>query len=136
MGKPKPKKLTAKQLKFAQVYDGNGTEAARLAGYKGSENTLAQNAIDLLRNPHITQIIAKRNDKIAKPLIMNRQQRQQLWSRIANTKSYKTSDRLRATELLGKSEADFIAKHEVDISSGKIDIILSMPINGSEANKK
>ena len=36
-----PQKFTLKQLRFIQFYNGNGTEAARLAGYKGKASTLA-----------------------------------------------------------------------------------------------
>jgi hypothetical protein len=38
---------------------------------------------------------------------MTRQQRQQFWSKVAGDESQEMKDRLRASELLGKSEADF-----------------------------
>ena len=47
--------LTAKQEIFARHYVDtlNGTEAARLAGYKGSDSVLAVTAHDNLRKPNI-----------------------------------------------------------------------------------
>src|SRR5688572_16971525 len=38
--------LTAKQSRFAELYDGNGTAAARKAGYTGSDNVLAKSAYE------------------------------------------------------------------------------------------
>ena len=45
--------LTAKQKLFAEAYVAclNATEAARRAGYKGSDNTLAVTGHDNLRKP-------------------------------------------------------------------------------------
>jgi phage terminase small subunit len=111
------KKLTAKMEAFVAVYDGNGTEAARKAGYKGSDNTLAQNARDLLSNPQIAEAIRARQDKRISRLILTREQRQEFWSTVTMDPEAHLSDRLRASELLGKSEADFTAKVEV---SGKL----------------
>lgn len=62
---PKPRKLTLKQQKFRDLYDGNGTEAARRAGYTGSDNALAQRAVELLRNSKITDAIEARRVKVA-----------------------------------------------------------------------
>lgn len=53
----KVEKLTVKEKKFVEAYLGeahfNGTEAARLAGYKGSKNTLGVVAYENLRKPKI-----------------------------------------------------------------------------------
>jgi hypothetical protein len=57
-------KLTLKQELFVEAYlgaaKGNATEAARLAGYKGSDQTLAQVGAENLRKPHIAALIGKR----------------------------------------------------------------------------
>lgn len=44
------------------------------------------------------------------PKIANRQQRQEFWSSVMNDAEVDLSVRLRASELLGKSEADFTEK--------------------------
>lgn len=101
------KQLTARQLKFIDLYDGNGTDAARKSGYKGSDNVLAQTARGLLRNPQIVNSIKERHDKAKAPLIAKRKQRQRFWTKVMGDPTEKMKDRLKASELLGKSEADF-----------------------------
>jgi phage terminase small subunit len=58
------RKLTLKQIVFAQAYistetRGNGTQAARRAGYKGNDSTLAQVAYKNLRIPEVEAYIDK-----------------------------------------------------------------------------
>ena len=56
------KKLTLKQTKYIKYYfecDGNGTEAARRAGYKGNDTTLCAMSTDNLRKPLIIAAIAE-----------------------------------------------------------------------------
>ena len=51
-------KLTPKQALFVSEYlkTGNGTEAARRAGYKGNDVTLGQVAAENLKKPQIKRI--------------------------------------------------------------------------------
>ena len=49
---------------------------------------------------------------LASPSIADRQERLELWSGIARDDEERTVDRLRATELLGKSQGDFIERTE------------------------
>jgi len=112
-------KLTTKQQRFVDFYDGNATEACRKAGYKGNENTLNQMANKLVRNGKIKTAIEKREKLSNKRIIMDRESRQELWTMIALDKEERTDTRLRASELLGKSEGDFIDRHEL---SGSIAI--------------
>lgn len=129
------KKLTAKQLKFIQVYAGNGVQAARLAGYKGSDDTLAQVARENLSKPQILSEIQKRQAEENNPLIASRQMRQIFWSNVMKSNKVKMSDRLKASELLGKSEADFTEKHEVNNTGIPPQIIITLPSNKRESNK-
>jgi phage terminase small subunit len=99
--------LTTKQLKFIAAYEGNGTEACRIAGYKGNDNVLAQNAHGLLTNPQVAEAIQRRHEEAIRPLIANREKRQAFWTKTMDDPQEKTADRLRASELLGRSEADF-----------------------------
>jgi phage terminase small subunit len=99
--------LNARQRKFAEIYDGNGIQSARAAGYTGNDNVLGVTAHDLLRNPRIMAIVKARQEKEKNPLIASRQQRQEFWTKVMNMASVDMNDRLKASELLGKSEADF-----------------------------
>jgi phage terminase small subunit len=103
-------KLTKKQKIFADIYDGNAKQAALLAGYsKVSAHSIGQR---LLNNPRIKELIQNRNNKVTAPLIMNRQARQEFWSKVIQDPEQSMGDRLRASELLGRSEADFTENHK------------------------
>src|SRR5690242_3526709 len=62
--------LTIKQERFAAAYSaeahGNGTLAAKLAGYQGDDNTLAVQASNNLKDPRIRQRISAAVDGMAK----------------------------------------------------------------------
>lgn len=116
-GKASPKTterpLNARQLRFVEVYDGNATRAARIAGYTGTDDTLAKTGYDLLRVPRISLAIQNRRASEVTGHILTRQERQALWSQIASSSSQDMGHRLKASELLGRSQADFTEKHEV-----------------------
>jgi hypothetical protein len=87
------RRLTVKQKRFIDFYNGNGAEAARLAGYSGNDDTLKQrNQAD----------------------IANREERQRFWTDGMRDEKAKMSDRTKHSELLGRSEGDFLdrTKHE------------------------
>lgn len=107
-----PVALTPKQQRFVDAYDGNGTDAARKAGYKGNDVTLAAVASENLRKPQVAAAIRARESKRTAPHIATRTERQVFWTKVANDPTQKTVDRLRASELLGRSEADFTEKVE------------------------
>ena len=69
--KPMPTRWTLKQRSFVIWYvaadvNGNGTEAARRAMYKGSDNVLASIAKENLRKPHIAKEIEKLQNEALK----------------------------------------------------------------------
>jgi phage terminase small subunit len=113
------KKLTPRQQRFVDAYDGNATRAARVAGYgsptmQGYEN---------LRKPHIKAAIDAREKKYIEKHILTREERQKFWTNVITGASFAgkkptMNERLKASELLGRSQADFIEKIE---HGGKID---------------
>lgn len=135
---PKPK-LTFKQQRFVDAYVGNATDAARKAGYKGNYNTLHSVGVENLQKPSIIQAIRNREQPKQKKLIADRAERQTLWtnilrkeltriqslpdgSKIEVTPDFK--EILKASELLGRSEADFTDKLIVGIDEGLLNVIL------------
>ena len=110
MSKPK---LTPRQARFVAAYDGNATKACRAAGYVGDDATLAQQGYRLMRRSDIRELIAAREEGSLAPVILTREERQELWSRLAADPGIEPSVRLRASELLGKSQADFTERLEV-----------------------
>jgi len=118
--------LTTKQQKFRDVFDGNATKAAELAGYSGSYGTLAQIGRDNLRNPKIIKAIRERQNLSLSPLIATRLQRQLFWSKMMFDENEDPPNRLKASELLGRSEADFIERHKHDIGGSLMQIVAEL----------
>jgi len=104
--------LTAKQQAFVEAYDGNATQAALKAGY--SPRTAAFIGAENLKKPQIKEAIAERNAPASSARIATREERQAFWTGVMRDSAEKTQDRLRAAELLGKSECDFVEKISLD----------------------
>jgi phage terminase small subunit len=109
-------KLTTKQRLFVEAYNGNASEAALKAGY--SKKTAPFIGSENLKKPQLAQAIADRQKVKIDKLIATREDRQRFWTSVYNDKNASMSDRLRASELLGKSEADFTEKvsHEGQVN--------------------
>ncbi len=136
--KNKNNKLTVKQQRFVDYYDGNAYEAAKKAGYAGNYNTISQMGKENLRKPTIIKALKEREKKRNGNGIADRQERQEFWSKIlrGEMKVKKhiaigrgedrevieveaepdLKDRLKASEHLGKSEADFIERIEATVN--------------------
>jgi phage terminase small subunit len=113
--------LSERQRKFVEAYmgaaAGNATKAARLAGYSAA--TARKQGSRLGTKGHIRAAIEARTKE--DPAVWTREDRQRFWTAVASgTGAYRMSslrDRLRASELLGKSQADFVERVE---HSGKV----------------
>lgn len=115
--------MTPKEQRFVDAYAGNGTEAARVAGYAGSDGVLSQTAYRMLRKAHIAQAIKARQTKTSAKLIATREDRQTFWTEVMNDRTELMNNRLRAAELLGKSEADFVERHEHSADSSFAELL-------------
>ena len=97
--------ITFKQRRFVEAYmgkaNGNATEAARISGYK-HPNTQGPR---LFVNVSIREAIRERVE--SDPLIANRIERQRFWTELIRNPEINTNYRLRASEILGKSQLDF-----------------------------
>ena len=103
--------LTDKQAKFVELYNGNATEAAKLAGYSHPDTAGKR----CMQNVQICTKIQERRAKEIKSLVATRQDRQKFWSDVMmanNDDEIDMKSRLRASELLGKSEGDFLERRE------------------------
>jgi molybdenum-dependent DNA-binding transcriptional regulator ModE len=98
-----------KQRRYVDCYDGDIRQSAKKAGisyqYAKELHTKTYYA-------HVFEKIGDINDQQSKKNIWNRQQRQEFWTNMAQT-AEKDSDRLKASELLGRSFADFIERKEI-----------------------
>ena len=109
--------FSPKQQRFIDFYNGNATEAALKAGY--SQRTAASIGQENLKKPEIWDAIQKREQNRNSKDIATREQRQKFWTDVMNDANESMQNRLRAAELLGKSEADFVEKRQNE-NTGKI----------------
>ena len=101
--------LTTKQKAFVAAYRGNAAEAARIAGY--SPKWADRQAHTLMeKNGEIADAIREREKERTDSMIATREERQSFWTAIMRDEETELKDRLRASELLAKSEADFMEK--------------------------
>ncbi len=105
-------RLTSRQAAFVRrVAQGrSATEAARLAGYSASYAN--RQAAQLLDNPRVQSALAKLTASIAAPEIALAAHRQTWWTTIMRDNGQEMKDRLRASELLGRAQGDFVERHE------------------------
>ena len=125
----KEPKLTVKQKIFAERYaanGGNATEASSFAGYKKTE----VEGCRLLRNAKVQNYIKSLTKSVDDSRIATAIERQQFWSATMRGEigdksvdrdgneivTYKLSDRIKASEILGKSQCDFVEKVEIDMT--------------------
>ena len=102
--------FTSKQQSFIDCYDGDLHSTAKLSkiSYDYCRKLYQKRRIkDAIRARGTVQ---KRN-----PKILTREKRQVFWSDVIRGKKYSMKDRLKASELLGKSEADFIDRVEGEV---------------------
>ena len=109
-------KLTPKQSKFCELYatnGGNATQAAKEAGYKQARSMASENLTKHDIQAYIQELTqAETNERIA-----TAKDRQAFWTSImkgsAGEEPLRINDRLKASELLGKAQGDFIEKREL-----------------------
>ena len=109
-------KLTLKEEMFCTLVavEGMSQRQAYRKAYdtKASDEVVDVNASRLSKNTKITLRLQELRTSLISPSIADKQERLELWSGIARDDEERTGDRLRATELLGKSQGDFIERTE------------------------
>jgi len=122
----KKSKLTFKQKVFCELYTSNGgnaTAAADAAGYKKAYSVCSR----MLGNVGVKEYIKELTDEAKSKRIATAQERQEFWSSVLRGEipsrsdeegngTYDMKDRLKASELLGKSQADFVDRKQVDVT--------------------
>ncbi len=96
------KVFTPLQQMFISLFNGNIKETALAC------NMSMSYASDLAEKTGVKEAIQLRHKKEYQPKIMSRQDRQAFWTRTIVDSSVEMRDRLKASELLGKSEMDFM----------------------------
>ncbi|MDR2489717.1 MAG: terminase small subunit [Desulfovibrio sp.] len=121
------KGLTVRQRRFVEAYAGNATEAAVKAGY--SEKTARSQGQRLLTNADIQAAIQGRTEKNMKATIADRQERQEFWTAIMRDEEADIRDRTRASELLGKSEGDFLERVDHSNTDGSLAPVVAIDLS-------
>lgn len=115
--------ITAKQKMFADEYikTGNAKQSYINAGYSARGNSAEANASRLLRNDKVLAYIKRRNQEIDKDTIADMTEVKEFWTNLLRDKETDTKDRLKASELIAKTNGAFLDRIE---NSGiiKIDI--------------
>ncbi len=114
--------MTHKQSIFVAEYlkDMNATQAAIRAGY--SPKTAYSIGQRLLKNVEISKAIHSAMNERKNALIANRSERQEFWTLVMRDHDTDMRQRLKASELLAKSECDFIERHEITTSESDYDL--------------
>ena len=84
------------------MWDGTNTE--HIAKLLGVVPSTVQN---WLKDPRVVDAIARRDDIEDSPVIAGRIERKEFWTHVMSAETFDIKDRLKASELLGKSECDF-----------------------------
>ena len=70
----------------------------------------------MLTNDDIKDTIKARETQRLAPTIATRQERQEFWTSVLRNEEEAMKNRLKAAELLGKSEGDFLERVEMDMT--------------------
>lgn len=126
--------LTPKQLAFVAAYvRGKAAQAAAIeAGY--SKATARASAHTWLRKPRFAAAVAAMKAEKLREDIANADELRRVWTQILRDPKEVTRDRLKAAELLGKSQGMFLERVE---HSGGVDVNhqvqFYLPSNGRDA---
>jgi len=115
--------LTEKQRRFCEAYTANGgnaTDAARQAGYAKPR----QQGPRLLENVGVVQALETLREETTNAAIATREERQAYWTSVMRGEPDSegnrptNSERLRASEILGKAQGDFLERREITGAKG------------------
>lgn len=101
-------KLTVKQQRFADYYieTGNAAESAIRAGY--SKKTARSIGQENLTKPYIKDYIIRRNKELEDARIADMKEVKQFWTATMRSQMVEPKDRLKASEMLARTNGAFI----------------------------
>ena len=109
--------LTERQRRFCEAYaaTANATQAARIAGYSKPHPQGAEN----LQKPTVARALEALRQETTAAAIAEREERQAWWTAVMRGEPAEDgtvptiSERLRASEILGKAQGDFVERRKV-----------------------
>lgn len=113
------KPLNERQRKFAELYaaSGNATQSAIGAGYSANGADVA--GVRLLGNMRVQAHLTALTEQAQNSRIANVAELREFWTATMRGADHDMKDRLKSSELLGKSMGLFVDKREV---SGSVDL--------------
>lgn len=114
--------LSSKQKRFIELFDGSNARAAALAAGYG-EKYIAQSVRRLLTNDRVLAEIENREFKKPDVLLNSKYARQRWYAILMEDESMAVRDRIKAAELLGRSEGDFVDR--IEHTAGNLEDILA-----------
>ena len=122
------KALNPKQRRFVAEYlkDQNGTQSAIRAGY--SKKTAYAIASENLKKPEIREALAELDKRVLElggNAIADKAERQRFWTDAMRKPDLEFQHRIKTSELLGKTQGDFIEKVEHSVEVKLLDLILA-----------
>ena len=111
--------LTVKQKAFCDYYlmSGNATQSAIKAGY--SEASAYSTAHSNLKKPDVIKYIQSKNKELDKKLIADMNEVQAFWAETMRNEEYQIDDRLRASDLIARSNGAYLERVE---QSGELNL--------------
>jgi len=115
-------RLTNRQVEYAKLVacDMDEKQAALQVGY--SKNTIDQQLSKLRANTKVSEKIEYL--RVNDGTVTDSKGRQVLWSDMMNDPANSKAVRLRASELLGKAQGDFVIKQEVKTTGSQSVIVV------------
>lgn len=130
--KPKREKreLTERERRFVEAFaaSGNQTHSARVAGYTGSDDALAQWGHRLVRNPKVASAIAELSRKRTRANIATREERLELLSEIARGEKLAPIGVANGKPVLGPPSHDARRKAAMDIARMNGELLERAPV--------
>lgn len=120
--------LTANQEAFVKnIIEGmNQADAYRSAYPKQrmSDKSVWETASKLMKNPKVVSRVTELRNELAKPSIMNAQERMEWLTSIIQSDTETTSDKLKASDQLNKMEGQYVQKIEGNLNVTKLEDLL------------
>lgn len=122
-----PDGLTIKQRAFVHAYvgkaQGNGIQACKLAGYKGSDKTLKALAHKQINHPLICKAIRAHADAASDDAVATSKEVLQRLTSILRDKDADPKDVIASGQVILKVNGAFITKHEVDVKAAAVKFV-------------
>ena len=132
------KPLSERERRFVEAYmlaPDNNTAAAKAAGYKGNGAALAVQANRLLKRANVQAAMQSRAEAQSAPTISDRKERHEFLTQVHRgaVEGASMRDRLKAVELLAKSQGEWTTEPPASAPSLQVNILASLPVDALRA---